>query len=321
MLLKSYFTQGNHEDPWAHINWTNYLITPSLCYAHRITDYTKENYAYGLHYHDYYELNIIVAGDIRFICDGVTFLPKHGDIVMIPPHTTHESLLSAKSTHYIRYKFYFQPDMLDDIGFSSLVHVLTQHQEEGFLFSLNSEDIESLFSYLDEMDDFLTQKKSVINDACILSALLKVLCIMAKMQPKDVHNDEYLPKKLVEIREYIDKHFIDLSSISQLADHFFYSQEYIARLFRKYLNVTVTEYITKKRVSYSQKLIRDTNLPITQICFMAGFGSIPNFIRAFKLETGIVPSAYRAQRLCVPIELSTSKQLDESPILRFSDAK
>lgn len=102
----------------------------------------------------------------------------------------------------------------------------------------------------------------------------------------------YKPATLTEMQHYLDEHFAEITSISEFAARFFYTREHVSRLFRKYLNITVLEYIMECRVRYSCQLLK-TDAPIVDICFQAGFNSISSFNTAFKRVTGITPSAYR----------------------------
>ena len=56
-------------------NWQNHYITPSLYYSHRDTIYTAETYPANLHFHDYYEIVLVMQGDIRYLCEGNVYLP------------------------------------------------------------------------------------------------------------------------------------------------------------------------------------------------------------------------------------------------------
>lgn len=60
--------------------------------------------------------------------------------------------------------------------------------------------------------------------------------------------------------------------------------------FKKKFNDLINEY----RINSARKMLQETNIPITQISFDAGFNSIPSFNRVFKRIVGKSPSEYRA---------------------------
>ena len=121
--------------------------------------------------------------------------------------------------------------------------------------------------------------------------------IMKRMlqRKNSYHQDQAnLPTTLIEIQNYLNEHYLEITSVSDLAAHFFYTREYVSRLFRKYLNTTVAEYIIRLRVQYGCQLLK-TDASMADICFEAGFQSIASFNRAFKRIIGVTPSVYRQE--------------------------
>lgn len=67
------------------------------------------------------------------------------------------------------------------------------------------------------------------------------------------------------------------------------SQEHLTRNFRKYLNMTPTEYINQKRISYAAELLLNESHEVIDICFMCGFNSLSHFYHLFKKTYGCSP--------------------------------
>ena len=55
-----------------------------------------------------------------------------------------------------------------------------------------------------------------------------------------------------------------------------------------------SRYINGYRIAYAKRVLRDTNLPITEVMFEAGFLSKSSFNTEFRRITGQTPSAFRA---------------------------
>ncbi|MBQ2955544.1 MAG: helix-turn-helix transcriptional regulator [Clostridia bacterium] len=62
------------------------------------------------------------------------------------------------------------------------------------------------------------------------------------------------------------------------------------------MNTTVADYITQRRIAQSQRLIAN-GIPLSDVCFQVGFGSLSAFNRAFKSLTHMTPSQYRIRTL------------------------
>ena len=101
-----------------------------------------------------------------------------------------------------------------------------------------------------------------------------------------------LPPVINDAQRYLDAHFTESISIAEVASRFFYTREHLSRLFRRYLNITIAEYLAYRRISYSCQLMK-SDATLADICYQSGFNSLSTFIRTFKQVTGVTPSVYR----------------------------
>jgi AraC family transcriptional regulator len=77
------------------------------------------------------------------------------------------------------------------------------------------------------------------------------------------------------------------------------SRTRFVHVFRDVVGVTPHRYVLELRVSHAARLLRETPVPVTDICFDSGFGSMPSFYTAFRAAYAMTPSAYRAQHAMV----------------------
>lgn len=92
--------------------------------------------------------------------------------------------------------------------------------------------------------------------------------------------------------------FIDLNlssnlTVKKVALEVNLSPDYLTRLFKKELGVTVITYINQKRIYRSLKLLKTTNLSIEEIGDLIGLSNTSYFYTLFKREIGISPKQYR----------------------------
>ena len=81
--------------------------------------------------------------------------------------------------------------------------------------------------------------------------------------------------------------------VKDLADLFYVSPTYLARLFKKEVNSSIVEYINKQKIKHSTELLKDSNLPIHQISQIVGISDFNYFSRLFKKHMDKTPSQYR----------------------------
>jgi AraC-like DNA-binding protein len=65
--------------------------------------------------------------------------------------------------------------------------------------------------------------------------------------------------------------------------------------FRAAFGVSLTSYVRTQRLRRAQRLLRSTDLPVTEVAFACGFGASSLFNTAFKKETGMSPTQFRGK--------------------------
>src|SRR3954466_8601920 len=73
------------------------------------------------------------------------------------------------------------------------------------------------------------------------------------------------------------------------------SQAHFARSFRDAFGVPPHRYLLTRRIERATAMLRDTDLPIIEIAFQAGWNSLGSFGRTFRDVTGETPRAVRAR--------------------------
>lgn len=95
------------------------------------------------------------------------------------------------------------------------------------------------------------------------------------------------------LMRYISQHYREPISRKELSRAAGYNESYISHLFADHLGTTLKAYITSLRLKDARQMLSDTELTVSQISLMLGFGSIRSFNRAFFREFGTSPTAYR----------------------------
>ncbi|MFV0338579.1 MAG: substrate-binding domain-containing protein [Chthoniobacterales bacterium] len=93
---------------------------------------------------------------------------------------------------------------------------------------------------------------------------------------------------------FLRDHFQETLSLEYIAEDLGVSLRKIQINFRRYLNRTVIQELTRIRVEHAKKLLEDPELKINTVGLESGFASRFHFIRAFQRMTGTTPGKYRA---------------------------
>lgn len=98
------------------------------------------------------------------------------------------------------------------------------------------------------------------------------------------------------IHDYIDRHYREDISLSRLSEKFFFSREYLNRIFHARYGCAVYEYVQSVRMSHAASLLKNPDLSLQTIAENLGYSNANYFSKAFKKFYGKSPSEYRQQR-------------------------
>ena len=92
---------------------------------------------------------------------------------------------------------------------------------------------------------------------------------------------------------YIQKHYAEKISLSELAEQAHLHSNYLCALFKELTGITIFEHLTRYRINRAARILRSNRTPIHQVAEMCGFLSASFFCRKFTECYAMTPSAYR----------------------------
>lgn len=101
---------------------------------------------------------------------------------------------------------------------------------------------------------------------------------------------------IAEVKSYIDQHVNEEISREELAGMVFLNEDYLSRLFRKREGISMTQYITERKIEKAKALLDVPEISITMAAEGIGISNFPYFSKMFKRETGLTPSDYKKRR-------------------------
>jgi AraC family transcriptional regulator of adaptative response / DNA-3-methyladenine glycosylase II len=115
---------------------------------------------------------------------------------------------------------------------------------------------------------------------------------------------------------------LDEHSVSALSDRLGVTPRHLSRLFQQHLGASPMAIAQTRRLHTARTLLDQTRLPVTQIAFLAGYGSVRRFNAHFSETYGRSPSCLRRQaqpgeRGSVRLRLAYRPPFDFAGILGF----
>lgn len=102
-----------------------------------------------------------------------------------------------------------------------------------------------------------------------------------------------LSKPIILCMDYIYSHINRRITVDDLAEHVGLSPSYLSRLFKKELNIYVSDYISEMKIEKAQHLLRYSDYSLIEIANYLAFSSQSHFIQTFKKLVGVTPKKYR----------------------------
>jgi AraC-like DNA-binding protein len=94
-------------------------------------------------------------------------------------------------------------------------------------------------------------------------------------------------------RRLIEQHAQDELSLTEVARAVNVNPTHLSEKFKQVTGVKFVDYVARNRFEKASKLLKDTDLRISEIAFAVGFQSLSQFNRVFKKLSGKSPTDYR----------------------------
>lgn len=102
-------------------------------------------------------------------------------------------------------------------------------------------------------------------------------------------------RRMLRARDTMDRAFAAPLDVPALARVAHVSPAHFSRQFRATFGETPHRYLQRRRIERAMELLRETDRPVTEICFDVGFTSLGTFSRTFSEIMGESPSQYRGR--------------------------
>lgn len=145
------------------------------------------------------------------------------------------------------------------------------------------------------ISDDMISKITTADEKYIVSAVnMMTMCANYLYTNEIIKNN---PNILIyQLKEYLKENLDQDLSIEAICKQFYISQSKLYKLAKINLGMGISDYIRALRLKKAQKLLLNTDMPITQIAEAVGIYDTNYFIRAFKKQTGTTPLKFRNQK-------------------------
>lgn len=130
---------------------------------------------------------------------------------------------------------------------------------------------------------FMNAESIFLRNACVYELLNRIAQLYAKKEERPI----------LRVISHIQYHYTEEICCKELADLCFMSPAQMYRQFQAEMGCTPTAYKNRLRIEQAKQMLRDDDLPVSEIAFLMGYENVAYFSKLFKRETGQTPSQYR----------------------------
>jgi AraC-like DNA-binding protein len=251
------------------------------------------------HYHEEYELHLIVASRGKvFVGDYIGhFEPGH--LVLTGPRLPHNWISTDVPPQGLPLRdmvlqFPDEPlrraaELISDLRDALPLLERARHGIEFFgMSSLARERIERIQALrgMKRLTEFLrfVGELADCTDYRLLSST-----------PLQSFDDDASLARISAIVEHITAHCAEPFSLADMASRAGMSESQFSRYFRRATGNTFTDFVNRVRIARACQLLMETDRYITNVCYDAGFHNVANFNRRFLEIKGMTPKEFRRQ--------------------------
>ncbi|GBF73367.1 hypothetical protein PA598K_01654 [Paenibacillus sp. 598K] len=270
---------------------------PSLMleYVKRTDDFSMD----ADHYHACYEIYYLMSGERSYFIRDSSYHVRKGDLVFINTRELHKTT-GVGSPGHERLVIYFYLEWLQKHygEHRELLLAPFLQRQPVIRFTVKEQMLaEQLIQRLmREMTDAAAGRDLAIRQTVADLMLLASRQVDSSEGSSAEPFDSPLHQKMSEVARYINEHYSEPIHLGGLAEHFYLSPYYLSRSFRKAIGLTMNEYLNLVRVRAAEQLLKDTELPVTEIAASVGYDNFSHFGKTFKKITKASPRTYRNTR-------------------------
>lgn len=243
------------------------------------------------HYHDYFELFLMLEGNALHMVNGAKIRLKRGSLVFIRPFDTHD-YICEDSRPFSMLNITFTSETAESLfgylgeGFPQS-HLLGAHLPPEV--HLGDREFERFCKRMDDIRAIEPTRYSEIKTAL----RILIFSTFTRYFSEGFEAEEDIPLWLEDMCNTVKK-----DGNFALGAEFFFSltdksREHVSRCIKKHMGVTVSEYINSLRLNYIANMLRNSNHSISDIVYNSGFNNISWASEKFKEKHGVTMREYR----------------------------
>jgi len=236
------------------------------------------------HFHTELEIHIIQKGYQEYEIDGEFIRVPMGSYLAIRPGVMHTVATVAPETEKLA--LCFRP--IRGSALSVAVSAM-----KAYSVAPVPGDISSVLFGITRESEEKDRYSTVLAGCGVLECVVQWIRILTDIPKPERREAPQGDGRVALAKQYVEDNVASGISLSELASYCCISEKQLTRLFLLEENMSVSEYVRRKRCEYIERLLADSDASLSRISELAGFSSEYYFNAFYKKNTGMTPGAHR----------------------------
>lgn len=233
------------------------------------------------HWHDYFELELVVEGNFTHYLNSSVNKLSRGDAYLLSSLDLHRLTFESDAKLInLRFSESLLPQKLNDLIMS--MNSISCH--------FNSHELSYILSRIDRLKAEQAADRAFCSEISI-NIISEIVYIIIRKFTK--HERAEVSSTVQRAMTYTLKNFREDISIAGVAREISVTPKYLGTLFKDSVGVTFHEYLNNLRLKYACSLLGSTDMAIKEIAFSSGYNSVEHFMYTFKKRFVMTPTDYR----------------------------
>ena len=252
------------------------------------------------HYHDFCELVLVLSGRGRHVLEGESFPVAAGNVFVVQGQQVHcfrdRVDLVLMNVMYDPARLPLPAGLLRRLPGYSALFMLEPTFRSAHQFSSRLDlgrDELGMAEVLAERMERESAEARPGHEAVLLGLLVELMVFLSRRYGEsEVHESRAL-LQMGKLISALEQRYHEPWTLEQLARFAGHSRTSLLRVFRQATGKSPIDYLIGLRIEAAKRLLRQSDLGMTEIALEVGFGDSNYFARQFRLVVGRTPSDFR----------------------------
>ncbi len=246
------------------------------------------------HAHNQIEINYLYAGAVTYLYNGKMVEVTEDDFVFFWGAIPHQAIAVKPHSRFVciyvpleMFMFApFSPELKSAILAGGFIKI-------GERLPMDDALMRQIRFELQTSDPFLSELNYRHLELRLRRADTKGWINLVDISPSHAASPGNTHRKIIEMTRYISERSDSALTVAAIADAVSLHPKYAMTLFHKSLGMTITQYLTRRRLVTAQRLLVTSEKNAAAIAYESGFGSVSRFYAVFRDQIGMSPREFQ----------------------------